>query len=106
MRFSNGRHCSYSFVRCQSVAHTGLSKLGERHLGKGENGDDGNGERRLSRFSKVRLWLAGYSALEVVADRDNDHLLRDAGLSRDEAQDSLRAWRIVGLLLMPRSGRE
>jgi hypothetical protein len=41
-----------------------------------------------------------------VAYRDNDHLLRDAGLSREAACDDLRAWRIIGFLLLPRSGRE
>lgn len=60
----------------------------------------------MSRLSKFRLWLAGYYELEVIASRDNDHLLRDAGLSRQEACDRLRPWRIVGLLLLPRSGRE
>jgi hypothetical protein len=63
-------------------------------------------ERPVSRLARIRLWLAGYEALEVVAYRDNDHLLRDAGLLHEAALDDLRAWRIIGFLLLPRSGRE
>lgn len=71
-----------------------------------ETGREIGAEVQISLRSRLRLWLAGYSALELIAARDNDHLLRDAGLSRDEARDSLRSLRIVGILLLPRSGRE
>lgn len=76
-------------------------------MGEGGNDDkqprDGRPASRLSRF---RLWLAGYYELEVIGDRDNDHLLRDVGLTREEARDALRPWWIIGLLLLPRRGRE
>ena len=62
-------------------------------------------EASLSPVSRLRQWSAAYGALELIAGRDNEHLLRDAGLSRDEARDSLRPWRIIGSLLLPRSGR-
>ncbi|WFR94084.1 hypothetical protein [Rhizobium tumorigenes] len=76
---------------------------GGRWMSAGQKDED---KAPVTRMERLRLWLAGYSALEVIARRENDHLFRDAGMSRDEVRDSLRPWRIVGLLLLPRSGRE
>ncbi|PZM13687.1 hypothetical protein CPY51_12415 [Rhizobium tubonense] len=54
---------------------------------------DADGQEKLSsRFAMLRLYLAQRSALELIALRKGDQLLRDIGLSREEARDSLKPW--------------
>ena len=58
------------------------------------------------RILKLILWLARYRALETIAERKGDHLLRDVGLSREEARDSLRLPAIAKALLRQKEPRK
>ena len=62
-------------------------------MGKGEKDDVGQryDQGSASLFSRFGLWLAGYYELETISARSSDHLMRDAGLTREQARGDLRA---------------
>jgi hypothetical protein len=60
----------------------------------------------LSRFARLRLWFAIYRALDIIANRRGDHLLQDAGLSREEARGRLKRGPLRALLMVLRDGCE
>lgn len=60
--------------------------------------DAGKGQERV----QLRFDLIRYRSLQLVAERPNDHLLQDAGLSREEAHDLLKPRPILSWLFAPR----
>jgi hypothetical protein len=90
MSFIDDRHCHYSFVQCQIATQKSRTSWERVDMNDGWDG---------RRNSKLILWLARYRALETIAERKGDHLLRDAGLSREEARAGLTLPAIAEALL-------
>jgi hypothetical protein len=66
--------------------------------------DRGNG-KWSSTLSDLYLWLARYRALETIAERKGDHLLRDVALSREDARAGLMLPAIAEALLQQKEPR-